>query len=297
MSAPSWRLLRDSATDGAANMARDEALLASAARGATPTLRLYAWIRPTLSLGAHQPGADADLHACRRRGVDLVRRPTGGGAVIHDAEVTYAVAGRLGQSPFPYSVVGVYEGIAAALVAALARMNVPAVAGCSATRERPPADCFARPAHREILVGGRKLIGSAQLRRRGAFLQHGSILLDFDPARLREVLQAAARETPGTTPPTSQSLQGAQGPLASAENGVGPRAPMTLREWTGRAVSPTEVEDALIRGFASAFGSGFEPGALDARESEESATLRASKYLDALWTLEGRIRLRDMSSS
>jgi len=272
MTAPSWRLLRDSAADGAANMARDEALLASAARGAAPTLRLYAWIRPTLSLGAHQPGADADLHACRRRGVDLVRRPTGGGAVLHDAEVTYAVAGRLGRSPFPYSVVGVYEGIAAALVAALARMNVPAVAGCSATRERPPADCFARPAHREILVGGRKLIGSAQLRRRGAFLQHGSILLDFDPARLREVLRAAARETP------------------SAEGGVGPRAPMTLREWTGRAVSATEVEDALIRGFASAFGSGFEPGALDARESEESATLRASKYLDALWTLEGRIR-------
>src|SRR2546422_813778 len=116
ITAPTWRLLREPPADGAANMARDDALLASALRGAPPTLRLYAWLRPTLSLGAHQSGEDANLHACRRLGVDLVRRPTGGGAVLHDAEVTYAVSGRLGEEPFPSSVVGVYEGIAAALV-------------------------------------------------------------------------------------------------------------------------------------------------------------------------------------
>src|SRR5438093_12846375 len=107
-------------------MARDEVLLGAAARGALPTLRLYAWARPTLSLGAHQSAADADLAACRRLGVDLVRRPTGGGAVLHHVEVTYAVAGRLGAPPFPRSVIALYDSIAGALISALARLGVQA---------------------------------------------------------------------------------------------------------------------------------------------------------------------------
>src|SRR5437867_13293237 len=126
MSAFQWRLLREGRADGAANMARDEALLDSALRGGPPTLRIYSWLRPTLSLGAHQPSSDTDLRACRRLGVDLVRRPTGGGAVLHDVEVTYAVAARFGEGPVPSSVIGVYEGISSALVAGLGLLGVPA---------------------------------------------------------------------------------------------------------------------------------------------------------------------------
>src|SRR6185503_4836731 len=96
-----WRLFLDDPADGSMNMARDEVHLSVAERGGPPSLRLYAWKSPTLSLGAHQSAADADMRACRRLGVDLVRRPTGGGAVLHHHEITYAVTGRLGEAPFP----------------------------------------------------------------------------------------------------------------------------------------------------------------------------------------------------
>src|SRR4029453_7351760 len=140
-----WRLFLDEPADGSMNMARDEARLLAPERGASPALRIYSWKRPTLSLGAHQSAADVDLHACRRLGVDLVRRPTGGGAVLHHHEVTYAVTGRLGEDPFPRSVVAVYEVIAEALVAAMARLGVIAEASRAAVGGGGTAHCFGPP--------------------------------------------------------------------------------------------------------------------------------------------------------
>ena len=284
-----WRLLRDGARDAAENMARDEALLDSAERGSPPTLRLYAWTRPTLSLGAHQPGSDADLDACRRLGVDLVRRPTGGGAVLHDAELTYAVAARVGQGPFPASVIGVYERIAAALVAGLEGLGVSAESARAEGAGRSPADCFARPSSREILVAGRKLIGSAQVRRRGAFLQHGSILIAFDPYRLALVLPGGAAESTHRAPAPRGSET--ESPRSTGRGpGVDPAGPATLREATGRAITRGEVEEAVCGGFRRALGAGFREDGLDDAEAAFAARLRAFKYLDASWTLEGRAR-------
>jgi len=338
-----WRLLRDGARDGAENMARDEALLDSAERGSPPTLRLYAWTRPTLSLGAHQPGSDADLDACRRLGVDLVRRPTGGGAVLHDAELTYAVAAQVGQGPFPASVIGVYERIAAALVAGLEGLGVSAESARTAGAGRSPADCFARPSSREILVGGRKLIGSAQVRRRGAFLQHGSILIAFDPLRLASVLPAGEADAGGgamlhegdqeplkdgiatahmngsaqsasalRSPESGGSAIGRPGVAYPGTNGPGQagteipgsgshratedvpavatNGPATLREITGRAVTRLEVEEAVCAGFRSALAAALREDGLDDAEAALAARLRTFKYLDASWTLEGRVR-------
>jgi lipoate-protein ligase A len=257
-----WRLILDGPADGSMNMARDEALLAAAGRGARPALRLYSWKRPTLSLGAHQSAADVDLHACRRLGVDLVRRPTGGGAVLHDCEVTYAVAGRLGEAPFPRSVVAVYEVIAGALVAAMARLDVRAEASRGAATGRAPVNCFGAPSSRELVAQGRKLAGSAQLRRRGAFLQPGSILLAFDGALLGEVLPASRDSGP----------------------------PATLRGLAGRPVAREEAERALEAAFAERLPAGLERASEDRAESEEAARLRCRKYLDAEWTLHGRVR-------
>ena len=246
-------------------MARDEALLNAAARGAAPALRLYGWIPPTLSLGAHQPASDADLEACRSRGIDLVRRPTGGGAVLHDRELTYAVAGRIGDPPFPSSVIAIYEGIASALLMGLAQLGIAAQASRGALRGRAPADCFGAPSARELVVRGRKLAGSAQLRRRGAFLQHGSILLALDSELLAALL------TPGRA-------------------GARPATPTSISELLGREASWDEVARAIVRGFGEALGADLEPGALTDEEAEEAERLRAWKYLDALWTLEGRVR-------
>lgn len=256
-------------------MARDEALLASAEAGAPPALRLYGWTTPTLSLGAHQPSSDADQQACRDRGVALVRRPTGGGAVLHDRELTYSVTGRIGEAPFPSSVVALYDAIAAALIAGLRVVGVAAEASRGAHRGRAPADCFGAPSARELVVGGRKLVGSAQVRRRGAFLQHGSILLDLDAALLARVLKPAA---------------GREG--VEAVPGASPAHPSatTLLALLGREVPREELGAAIAEGFRISFGARLEGSALDGAETEAAARLRAFKYLDALWTLEGRVR-------
>jgi len=257
-----WRLFLDDPADGSMNMARDEVHLSVAEQGGPPSLRLYAWKNPTLSLGAHQSAADADLRACRRLGVDLVRRPTGGGAVLHHHEITYAVTGRLGEAPFPRSVVAVYEKIAAALVAGMARLGVAAVASRTVASGLAPAHCFGEPSSRELIARGRKLAGSAQLRRRGAFLQHGSILVDFDAELLGEVLPAS-KEAP---------------------------RPATLRDLTARTIPRGEIVQALTEAFAETLGVSLQPAREDPGEGEQIAQLRFSKYLDAQWTLEGRVR-------
>ena len=158
-------------------MSIDAALLRAAQEGGA-TLRLYRWDPPCLSFGRNEPAmARYDREAIRELGIDTVRRPTGGRAVWHDAEVTYAVAapsqalGTLSES---------YTAIHEMLAAAMRRLNVPAALARrpSGRAPRPSAGaCFGSPAGGEIVVGDRKLIGSAQFRTGGALLQHGSILV------------------------------------------------------------------------------------------------------------------------
>lgn len=215
-----WRLLITPADDGARNMAIDEALMAYAARTGTTVLRLYAWARPTISLGRNQRAAGQyDPEAIAAAGVDVVRRPTGGRALLHDAEVTYSVtapvatAGSLRQS---------YERINRILVEGLRRLGVDArVADArSGARSMTPGltPCFDVPAPGELVAGGRKLVGSAQWRDEGALLQHGSILLDGDQG-----LVAALLREPVPAPPP----------------------PATLRALLGRTPSLGEVATAL----------------------------------------------------
>jgi len=191
-----WRLLDDldAPRDATAQMAADVAVLAEVAAGAAPALRLYRWSRPALSLGRFQPDADVDAGACARRGVEVVRRPTGGRALLHGADLTYAVAmsrpaGAAG------TVDAVYYRLATALVAGLARLGVQAAIG----RSRGPsgAACFAAMQGADLRVGERKLCGSAQVHRGGAVLQHGSIRLGrlpFDEADLLAFGSDAARD-------------------------------------------------------------------------------------------------------
>lgn len=177
--APSWRLVFDgTGRPGPDNMALDWALLDDAARTGAATLRLYRWAPATLSFGRNEPAA-ARYHraAIERLGIPVVRRPTGGRAVWHAAELTYAVAAPVAAFG---SLAASYRAIHERLVAALRGLGVPAEL---ATPERATAgqrggSCFATAVGGEVLAGGRKLVGSAQVRRDGAFLQHGSLLLD-----------------------------------------------------------------------------------------------------------------------
>ncbi|MBA2571968.1 MAG: lipoate--protein ligase family protein [Gemmatimonadetes bacterium] len=203
MSRPIWRLLDTLPAPGAWNMAVDEALLASVREGGLPTLRFYRWSPACLSLGRNQPARDRyNLEAIQTRGLDVVRRPTGGRAVMHDRELTYSLAvpdGLLGSPRATYAAVN------RALAAGLRRLGVPAeLAPRGGGRVPAPslAPCFKEPVEGEIVAGGRKLVGSAQYRKDGVVLQHGSLLLDGDQEEVRSLLREPEREARSVPPAT-----------------------------------------------------------------------------------------------
>lgn len=181
-----WRLLIDGALSGADNMARDIAIMEAVAAGdAPPTLRLYSWSPPCLTLGRHQLSDAADLEFCRREGIDVVRRPTGGRAVLHHLERTYAVVAPLGKAPLPRHLQDAYRRVCGALVRACRSLGVAAEltdgeVNLALPGPRTAMPCFEAPAGGEVVVGGRKLIGSASRAQHGVLLQHGAILLAWD---------------------------------------------------------------------------------------------------------------------
>ena len=201
-----WRTLVSRPGDGAENMATDEALLERARTSGECVMRLYEWARPTLSLGRNQTArGHYDLDRARSLGVDFVRRPTGGRAVLHHRELTYSVTGPVSQLG---SLRESYARVNRLLVTALERLGVPAAVAPAAGRAPVPglSPCFDNPGEGELVVGRQKLVGSAQWRDEEAFLQHGSILVDDDQALASQLLRS-----PPADPPTPATLRGALG--------------------------------------------------------------------------------------
>jgi lipoate-protein ligase A len=202
-------------------MARDHALALTLRPGAA-VLRLYGWERPTLSLGRNEPALGRyDRAAAAERGIDVVRRPTGGRAVLHWRELTYAVIAPAGALGGPRRA---YRLIHQLLAQALASVGVPVEIAAEPARPTPvdAGPCFRAPAPGEIVVGGRKLVGSAQLRVGDVLLQHGSILLSDDQGLLRAL--------------GGRGADGADRPAAVSD---------LLR----RHPEPGELEGALVRAF------------------------------------------------
>jgi lipoate-protein ligase A len=166
-------------------MGVDEALLRSAGEGGRPALRFYRWRGPWLSLGYAQPDDGARDARCARAGVGIVRRCTGGRAVLHGSDLTYALAAP--ACALPEGVGASYALVAEALAAGLRALGIEVERRARAAG--PPSeagfDCFARPAAEELCAGGAKLVGSAQRRAGGGVLQHGSLRLEPDPAPAR----------------------------------------------------------------------------------------------------------------
>lgn len=232
-------------------MAVDHALLDRAESSNEAVLRVYTWARPTLSLGMHER-ARLNPEAAARAGVDVVRRPTGGRALLHHREVTYSVtAPTLGAS-----LSESYRAINAILLAALNFLGVPATEAERNGRPLRPdgAACFAEPNAGELVVNGRKLVGSAQRRDEHALLQHGSILLADDQAMV-----ATLRGQPDELP-----------------------AAATLSETLGRNVSVAEVVAAL----STALGAACEApvDVLDAAELNGRLPEHLAHYRDPRWT-------------
>lgn len=188
-----FRLLVDPPMEGARNMARDVAILDAVVAGkAPPTLRLYSWAPPCLSLGRHQGPDAVDFPFCREHGIDVVRRPTGGRAVLHHLELTYAVVAPVEKGFLPSNIQEAYSLICGVLVEAFRDLGLETELGRESLNSQLPRPsstipCFQAAAGGEILAEGRKLVGSAMRSRGHCILQHGSILLDWDSA-----LQAGA---------------------------------------------------------------------------------------------------------
>ena len=182
-----WAFLHTPPLPGAANMAIDEFLMTRARQSGTGVVRVYSWRYPALSLGRHQTARGAfDRERARAHGIGLVRRLTGGRAVIHHREITYSVTAPVAGG---HALRDDYSTINQLLLAALGELGVYADFAQPPRRLSPPASapCFEIPAHGELMLHGRKLVGSAQLREHGAMLQHGSILVHDDQHRLGDV--------------------------------------------------------------------------------------------------------------
>lgn len=253
----SWRLINDGDLAGAANMARDVAILEAVSSGdAPPTLRLYGWDPPCLTLGRHQSVDAADLEFCRREGIDVVRRPTGGRALLHHLELTYAVIAPLGSGPLPRSLQEAYRLICGALVHAMLSLGVEAeLTGGEVNLQLPgprtAIPCFEAPAGGEVVVGGRKLIGSAMRAHAGTILQHGAIVLDWDGR-----LQA--------------------GSMGLEDDSVLRPHITTLADELAHPVDPTILRETIVEACAEMLGLSFDAGCLSASEEKRTREIKSS---------------------
>lgn len=263
--------------DGATNMATDEAILQGVSAGLVPpTVRVYAWEPPALSLGYFQPLAEVNLMACRAAGVDVVRRPTGGRAILHEHELTYCLVAPESAPPVAGGVPESYARISQALIAGLARLGVDARFAPPAGRgaESPSAACFEVPSDYEVLVAGRKLIGSAQRRQQGVVLQHGAIPLRFDPRRLVGLLNLPS---PAAAEALTRRLAERTIDLETALNRESHTPADLVDLWQ-------QLAGALSIALAETFDLMLIPGTLTPQEEQWVTALRQEKYVQWAWT-------------
>jgi lipoate-protein ligase A len=264
-----WRLILDPLPGrGAWNMAADEAILESCIRGESlPTLRLYAWEPPCLSLGYAQPIQDVDLARLQVRGWELVRRLSGGRAVLHTDELTYSIIARSDEPRVAGTVLESYYRLAQALVEALNLISLPVQVNEKAvsSNEKTNPVCFEVPSTYEITIGGKKLIGSAQARRKDGVLQHGSLPLKGDLTRILQVLNFPGEDA---------RRQAAERLLAHAT---------TVEMAHGRSVSWEEAAQAFTTSFRTTLAMDLQPGDLTQTERSRTRELIEKKYAHDDW--------------
>jgi lipoate-protein ligase A len=258
-----WRLLISPPTDGATNMATDEAILRAVSAGQVPpTLRLYAWTPPCLSLGRGQSGAEVDRAACTRDGVHVVRRPTGGRAILHTDELTYSVIAPPDEPRLSGDILTSYRRLSRALLAAIQHLSVDAESRITnhESRNTNPV-CFEVPSHYELTTAdGLKLVGSAQMRTQDTVLQHGTLPLVGDIARICRYLNDAP-----------------------APERVRTRA-ATLESALGRPIAWEEAAKAMVAGFSQALNLTLAHGELRPEEQDWIVELVEEKYATDAWT-------------
>lgn len=248
-------------------MAVDAALLASRERGeARPTLRLYRWERPTVTLGRFQPVGGIDVAACRAEGIALARRPTGGRGVLHDDEVTYSVTASV-EDGLPRGVAASYRHLCGALAEAYRRLGVAAGLTSRSRGDASSPACYLHATGADLSLGAAKLSGSAQTWSRETCLQHGSFVVSRDVAREARAF--------GLDTPAAERLSSGTATLSDA---------------LGRRPSPGDVCAAVKDAFEETLGVRFEPGDLTEAETR-CAEERADEFrVEPVPTVERRSR-------
>jgi lipoate-protein ligase A len=265
-----YRLIYDLPTYGSRNMAVDEAIMTAVAQGdSPPTLRLYAWNPACLSLGYGQRWSDADVDLLESHGWELVRRLTGGRAILHTDEVTYSFAVADGHPLAQESIVESYRRISKALLRALDKLGARTEADKRAGRiDSTGPVCFETPSHYEITTqNGRKLVGSAQVRRRGGLLQHGSLPLFGDMGRICDALFFETEKE------REAAIMSVRTRAATLEDALG-----------GVRVDWGMAAEAIAEGFAETFDVDLIGGELSHKESDHAEQLIQDVYANCEWT-------------
>jgi lipoate-protein ligase A len=250
-----WRLIEDEALDGHLNMATDRAILTACGEGkAPPTLRLYGWAEPTLTVGyAQNRGRDVDLTRCRELGIPVVQRPTGGRALLHDKELTYSLAAPIPHPHFPANLRDSFCVVSKALLLSLnalgihdAKLTQPEKVSSNG---RSPS-CFSTLNHHEITIENKKLIGSAQRRTSRSFLQQGSVWIDCDRELMNSLFQF-------------DTLKAQENNLKILRHST-----ISLSQLRKRDVGFSEIAQAFKTGFQKSFPVRWQSGKLNPYEAE-----------------------------
>ncbi len=299
-----WRLVRSGHLPGAMNMAIDEAILRSVANGdAPPTLRFYGWDPPAVSVGYFQNASkEVDRAACESVGVDVVRRPTGGRAVLHDVEVTYSLVAPEENPVIPKGITESYRAISEGMVHGFVQIGLDAkmvslrkrrlsqsgrsepseaegdensadahqssryqVTIDAPDRQNASAACFDAPSWYEVTVDGKKIVGSAQMRRMGVLLQHGSIPLELQEDKLFTCLKFQS----------SEARERAKEIFRTKAT--------SIRAALGRPISFMEVCDAVVGGLQEVLGVEIAVDELTSQEKDVAKKLAEQKYAHLDW--------------
>lgn len=275
-----WRYVETWEGDPAFHMALDEAMMMLLGeRRIPPTLRFYTWRPSALSLGMHQDAATSvDLHAVRALGVGLVRRPSGGRTVFHDRELTYSVVVREDDARMPKGLMAAFRRLTEGLKRGYHRLGIfdatlNSASDAPESKENTPV-CFDTPGAYELVIGGKKAAGSAQTRRGGVLLQHGSLPLSYDVETMFRLFYFPSSEA------RARAIARFHATATSIEAAL------------GRPVTLEEVRDAMLFGFGQALGVEFVPGSLTAEEQALAQRLAAEKYTNPEWTFKKSDPLR-----
>ncbi|MDF1542419.1 MAG: lipoate--protein ligase family protein [Anaerosomatales bacterium] len=265
-----WRLIvEESPRTGSWNMAVDRALqLARADGSVSPTVRIYSWIRPTVSLGRFQDAAGVDLDFCAGHGVDVVRRATGGRGVLHDDEVTYSLVASVDDG-VPRGVAASYRHLCAGLAEAYRLLGVPAELTRRTRGDGASAACYLHATPADLSVGARKLSGSAQVWEGTTVLQHGSFTITRDLAAESAIFRLDDQARHSMADTTS-----------------------TLADQLGNAPERQTVSAAIVEGFERGLGITLVQGELTAEETECARNLETAVLERGI---EGLERVRSTS--